>query len=111
MSNWIRMRKLVLLIPIGAVLLGGCINTFWHTVPTPVEHASYTGRFDIHTPVKAHLADGSTVVFRFGATVDNTTLTGSGERFPMLSSTSVPAEKIPLTASSDSSTRRGSCHW
>lgn len=73
----------------------GCIHVFWTTEARPVTRPADTA-VAIRTPVKAHMADGSTVVFRRGATVDRTFITGPGEWFQPLSDASRPRGQVPL---------------
>src|SRR5262245_55890909 len=85
---------------IGLVLLGllasGCF-TFWKTVASPVDRrAGLAGPVAIRTPIKVHLVDGSTVMFRKGATVDASRLSGLGERYALLSSAGVDTKSVAL---------------
>lgn len=61
--------------------LSACIHYFWRTEARRADEA-VTGA--IRTPVKAHLKDGSTVVFPAGATISRDRLTGVMQRFPLL---------------------------
>jgi hypothetical protein len=79
-----------------AVLVGGCINVFFRTEVVPVAYTGIAERSVIQSPVKAHLADGSTVVFAGGATVTPTEITGNGISYPLLSRTGVARSSIPL---------------
>ena len=61
-----------------AVLLGAigsCVtNVRYESVPL-------AGPRVVRSPVKAHLVDGSTIVFSDGVTIDNSLVTGDGARF------------------------------
>lgn len=93
-------KRVATTVAIGALLVGsvtGCINRFWRTDVRAVERPSDGQGFSIASPVKAHMADGSTVVFRGGALVDGTHLRGEGEHYPLLHA--VPAAtraEVPL---------------
>lgn len=50
----------------------------------------------VATPVKAHLVDGSTVVFRTGAIVDSLNLRGKGYRYGLTLTDSTAVLSIPL---------------
>ena len=66
----------------AALLCGltGCV-VFWKANPKPVrDTAGQLSPTIIRTPVKAHLKDGSTLIFPNGAQVDATRLSGEGGR-------------------------------
>jgi len=50
----------------------------------------------VSSPVKAHLTDGSTVVFEQGITVANGQVTGDGRKYDLTLDTSVPVSSIAL---------------
>src|SRR6266568_3935300 len=50
----------------------------------------------VTTPVKAHLTDGSTVVFLSGVTVDSQTVRGDGNRYSLTLRDSAAVTSIPL---------------
>jgi hypothetical protein len=50
----------------------------------------------VSSPVKAHLADGSTVVFEQGVTVAEGRVTGEGRKYDLTLDTSVRVSSIPL---------------
>jgi hypothetical protein len=50
----------------------------------------------ISSPVKAHLLDGSTVLFRRGVTIDNGMVVGSGERFDVTLANMRPVASVVL---------------
>ncbi len=50
----------------------------------------------VETPVKAHLKDGSTVVFEDGITVANNIVSGNGRRFDLTLQSSVTVTEVPL---------------
>src|SRR4051812_46958059 len=82
-----------------ATMVGACVQV-WQTVPSsiPVSTArTLEGSRQISTPVKAHLLDGSTVVFADGAVINMGRLTGRGRLYrPLEDSLSVPYENVPL---------------
>jgi hypothetical protein len=80
-----------------AVSLGGCINVFWETVPRRVQPpSSGSPPVVVFTPLKVHLTDGSTVLFRTGAAIDSKTIEGDGQRYPALSVGVQPQRRVPL---------------
>ncbi|MHB1298529.1 MAG: hypothetical protein ACYC0B_08385 [Gemmatimonadaceae bacterium] len=50
----------------------------------------------IKSPFKAHLRDGSTVVFRNGGTVSHDRITGTGVSYALLSSVGTPRTSVPM---------------
>jgi len=50
----------------------------------------------VRTPVKAHLLDGSTVVFRSGVTVDSERVRGDGRRYSLTLRDSAGVTSVPL---------------
>src|SRR4051794_671972 len=87
--------------------VAGCVNVFWHVVPRRVDVRAplvtdsvygdqnvATGQAFIRTPVKAHVADGSIVVFAAGAWIDSTTISGDGISY--LNDVGEPRRVIPL---------------
>ena len=76
------MRGPTVLFGLMAILFAGaCVHRF-----SSVEVASVTASEDVVTvrsPVKAHLKDGSVVVFRNGVTVHRDTLRGAGVRYDL----------------------------
>jgi hypothetical protein len=90
-------RRLVSLVLIGtATTAAGCLNTFWRTVPVRVEKPTGETTRQISTPIKAHLADGSTVVFRNGAMIDRRSIRSSGVTYPLMSTAGASRGDIPL---------------
>ena len=77
----------------GLLGLGACV-IFRQVQVKPVERAAGT----IQSPVKAHLLDGSTVVYRQGVTLDRDTLHGAGQRFALGDPAAAPAavRAVPL---------------
>lgn len=70
----LRTRRVLatLAIPATAVL-GGCVQIFTTLEPRVVRAGAEATAAPvvIHAPLKAHLADGTTVIFREGATIAN----------------------------------------
>lgn len=62
---------------------------------TPVDKET-TGPVTVSSPVKAHLTDGSTVVFEEGITVANGQVTGNGRKYDLTLDTSVRVSSIAL---------------
>src|SRR5687768_9414416 len=76
-----------------ALAIAGCIVRTVQVEPVP------TGRSDsttVATPVKAHLIDGSTVVFEGGVTVARNTVWGSGRRYDVALAESTAVTQISL---------------
>lgn len=74
----------------------GCVNRFWRTEPRALRLSSVDTPTVVRTPVKAHLADGSTVVFRHGATISRQRISGSGEAYALLGAAAVPRNDVPV---------------
>ena len=82
---------------VAVVATAGCINIFWKTDIRAVERPSPSQTTDrITSPVKVHLADGSTVIFRTGASVSHDRITGSGVSWALLSAISTQRAEIPM---------------
>jgi hypothetical protein len=75
------------------ILAAGCIHIFWRTEVQRVDYATPTS---IKTPLKVHMADGSTVLFRSGGIVDNTRITGSGQRYALNAGMARAIDHVPL---------------
>ncbi len=85
------MRRLILLFL--TVTLSSCIV---HRLDvTPVEVSDETP-IVVSTPVKAHLDDGSTVVFPEGVSIANGIVSGAGEQFDLTLAISRPVTEISL---------------
>ncbi|HEV8495819.1 MAG TPA: hypothetical protein VGQ56_03090 [Gemmatimonadaceae bacterium] len=67
-------------------LVGGCGHAFWRTEVVALTRppAGMIGPVTIGSPVKAHLIDGSTVIFRRGASIGYVAVEGDGVRYPFL---------------------------
>jgi hypothetical protein len=92
-------RLRLLLLVVGAPLLIGvaaCIQTF-RRVDAEQVTASRSDSVHVHTPVKVHLLDGSTVVFGNGAVVVRDSVRGTGARYDVrLASGGTRGWAIPL---------------
>ena len=79
-SSALRVLRLRRPIPfvLGAAILVGAVGSCVTTVR--YESVALTPRV-VRSPVKAHLADGSTIVFAEGATISNSLVTGAGARY------------------------------
>lgn len=93
-----RRRGMVGLALSATVLAAGCINTFWRTEARPLARpaGSDTAVTVVRTPVKAHLADGSTVLFASGAHISRERITGDGKAYALLASTPTARGAVPL---------------
>jgi hypothetical protein len=56
-----------------------CVHAFWRTDPVALHRDAKP--VDVATPVKVHLVDGTTIVFRHGARIGTTRVEGDGEAF------------------------------
>src|SRR6266576_2990717 len=75
------------------LLVSACIHVYQSIRPRPLDpHAPVT----VTTPVKAHLVDGSTVVFLAGVTVDSAAVRGDGNRYSLTLRDSAAVNSIPL---------------
>ncbi len=84
-----------LLLPAALCLLAaGCIWIF-HNVRVE-EVGLHADSVAIHTPVKAHLRDGSTVLYRAGVLLARDTLRGTGVRFAVTLRDSTNVALVPL---------------
>ena len=81
------------------LVLTGCIHNFWRTVAVKVALPE-SGSVVVKTPLKVHMVDGRTVVFRTGASIDRSAITGSGESYGMLASISDPRAVSRVTLDS-----------
>jgi len=78
---------------VACVTLSSCVVHRLDVIPVEVsEEAPIT----IESPVKAHLSDGSTVVFPGGITVADGSIRGLGERFDLTLSSSSAVNRISL---------------
>ncbi|MEO8334655.1 MAG: hypothetical protein ABI664_06775 [bacterium] len=81
--------------------IGGCVHKFWvteaHDVSLPTKDRRADAFQQIKTPLRAHLTDGSTVVYRQGATIQEGHIVGSGLAYPLLDDThSTVRNRVPL---------------
>jgi hypothetical protein len=70
-----------------------CVQIYSHP---DVEEVSKQAATIVATPVKAHLTDGSTVVFRNGASIGGGYVRGIGERFGLEGAAIASIDKVPL---------------
>jgi hypothetical protein len=76
----------------AASLIVACVIS---TTTRPVSLPKVGGRVVV-TPLKAHLLDGSVVVFPSGATISATEVRGTGDRFELTRSRGIPTSRVPL---------------
>ena len=91
-------RAVVLAAILAAIAVTGCINLFVTTVAVPVARP-LSGLTIVTSPLKAHLIDGRTVVFKPGAAIDSAVITGSGQRYALLApagSVGTPVSRVSL---------------
>lgn len=81
---------------VALFLLVSCV-TVRHIEITPIESGEdATLPITVESPVKAHLVDGSTVMFPKGLTVENQKITGEGFKYDITLEHSVPVTEISL---------------
>ncbi|QJR37572.1 hypothetical protein [Gemmatimonas groenlandica] len=89
------LRALALVGAFGAVAFSAaCV--FYRTEVRAVERPTADAPTFIKSPLKAHLKDGSIVVFRNGATVTRESLTGEGRRYTLQNTTSRVYDRVPM---------------
>src|SRR5256885_16554800 len=100
-------RRVALLL---LILVSACIHVYQSIRPhTLAPHTPVV----VTTPVKAHLLDVSTVVFRAGVTVDSAQVRGDGGCYNLSLTdagevSSIPVDSILVMAASDQTTAEGS---
>ena len=88
------MRKFLLL---GSLLLVSCVVTVRHIEITPIEPGEDAeSPILVESPVKAHLVDGSTVVFPKGLRVDEDMVRGEGFKYDITLENTTPVTEIEL---------------
>lgn len=70
---------------VATALSAGCLNIFVRTDVRAITPPAGTDVTTVRVPVKAHMRDGSTVVFRRGATLTRHRIDGVGEAFALMS--------------------------
>jgi len=75
------------------LLVSACIHVYQSIRPRPLDRHTPVV---VTTPVKAHLVDGSTVVFLAGLTVDSAEVRGEGNRYSLTLRDSAAVSSIPL---------------
>ncbi|MEO7457326.1 MAG: hypothetical protein ABIY52_13770 [Gemmatimonadaceae bacterium] len=75
-------------------LIAGCVHSFWTVQPTQL---STSDQRVITSPVKVHLLDGGTVVFRNGVSVSAREITGAGKAYRLLDDVAfTDRDRIPI---------------
>jgi hypothetical protein len=75
------------------ILASACVHVYQSVRGRPLDPHTPVS---VTTPVKAHLLDGSTVVFRSGVTVDSASVRGDGNRYSLTLRDSAAVTSIPL---------------
>ena len=83
------MKKLVIIFYFGCIVLLCTTITSCYYLHTKVNHVNKENireskKFVIKSPTKAHLIDGSLIVFEKGLEIENNTLKGDGIRYDLL---------------------------
>ena len=96
----VRFAGRVILSTIALSFVAGCVHAFWTVEPKQVElpaNGVATEQRIINSPVKVHLRDGGTVVFREGVTLSGRELYGIGRAYRLLDDITVTArDRVPL---------------
>jgi hypothetical protein len=81
LQGWTRAALIAALFAVA-----GCFHVFWRTEPVAVSRpaAGTIGAVRVSTPLKVHLLDGSTLIFRKGGEIGRDAVRGSAERFPLM---------------------------
>jgi hypothetical protein len=90
-----RRLRPVLVLPL-VLGVGACFHVFYHTTPRPLASAAAGASDSIRTPIKAHLLDGSTVVFAKGARVTSTEIRGDALSYPLMDTVGTARTVVPL---------------
>ncbi len=91
--------RLALALFAGAMLAGmaGCVHKIWVTEAREVPLLGRDAQHVISSPLRAHLADGSTVVYSKGATISGGEIVGIGMGYPLLDDVhSTVRDRVPL---------------
>lgn len=93
-----RRRSRIVALAAGTLVAAGCVHTFWQTEvrAVPLQARADTSSTFIESSLKAHLKDGSTVLFRGGASVSNIRMTGPGQRYEFMGIVSREQNSIPM---------------
>ena len=86
--------KMRLELVVGLLVVSGCIVKVREV--DVVTHSLPISPTVISTPVKAHLRDGTTIVFRQGVQVTATELVGSGDRFDLALRAQGRVTRVPM---------------
>lgn len=78
-----------------AALAAGCVHRY-HDVRYEQVNARQDDTVRVHSPARAHLLDGSTVVYRDGVVVARDALLGPGMRFDLARRDSTLVARLPL---------------
>src|SRR3989441_12427268 len=89
-----RVLRVFLAAALGPLFAGACIWVFRSVRVEPI--GSSADSLAIQTPVKAHLRDGSTVLYRAGVLLARDTLRGRGVRYGLTLRDSTALSVVPL---------------
>src|SRR5438445_4397978 len=89
-----RVLRVFLAAALGPLVAGACIWVFRSVRVKPI--GSSADSLAIQTPVKAHLRDGSTVLYRAGVLLARDTLRGRGVRYGLTLRDSTALSVVPL---------------
>ena len=96
MRRAFRLRRLV--VPVAAVTIAACVISSTTRVEQLAKPTMPSPARQVRTPLKAHLNDGSVVVFPSGATIDSDAVTGNGWQYDATRTDTMPltAVRLPL---------------
>jgi len=92
----LRMLSWALLVAVLLLPLGGCAFTRDKVVLITADTPRTGKRREVTTPVKAHLKDGSVVLFPQGLTVDEGVLRGAGEQYDLARTKRTLVYTVPI---------------
>ena len=95
MRKVFRGRVTVIISAIGLLAVACVISTTTHVAPFAKPQAG-TGERVVQSPLKAHMMDGSVVVFLSGAIIGSGVVAGDGMRHAVASKDSTPVRRLPL---------------
>jgi len=85
--------RLLVLLTAATLPAAGCIWIFHHV---EVADVSRPAEITVESPVKAHLANGFTIVYPNGISVVGDTVRGTGTRYDLQLGDATPISQVPL---------------
>jgi hypothetical protein len=78
------------------LLAGGATSCIWYAQRVQVQSVNPAENVTVASPVKAHLKDGSTIVFTEGITIAGGVVSGKGVQYDLTLAQSANVESVPL---------------